>query len=124
MLHRRCSSVSCILHVSSLTSSFYFAGPLDSPVDIQTVYLGLVLIIVVVSTGTSAPPQSSSSHRVFQGLFAFYQDAQVDSVMAGFKALTPSRANVLRDGQVIEIDAGELVIGDVVKGTSAASWRL
>jgi magnesium-transporting ATPase (P-type) len=37
--------------------------------------------------------------------------------MAGFKALTPSRANVLRDGQVIEIDAGELVVGDVVKGT-------
>ncbi len=62
----------------------------------------------------SAPPQLSLS--IIPGFFAFYQEAQVDSVMAGFKALTPSRANVLRDGQVIEIDAGELVVGDVVKG--------
>jgi magnesium-transporting ATPase (P-type) len=104
----------------------FIAGPLASPVDYQTIYLGLVLIVVVLSTG----------------LFAFYQEAQVDAVMAGFKALTPSRANVVRDGQVpavlfatefqfafrscipvhvcpqvIEIDAGELVVGDVVKGT-------
>jgi hypothetical protein len=103
----------------------FIAGPLASPVDFQTIYLGLVLIVVVLSTG----------------LFAFYQEAQVDAVMAGFKALTPSRANVVRDGQVrgvlfatefqfafrncipahvcpqvIEIDAGELVVGDVVKG--------
>jgi hypothetical protein len=82
----------------------FIAGPLDSPPDFQvqsfiyiythlplyiytvhqTIYLGLVLIVVVLSTG----------------LFAFYQEAQVDAVMAGFKALTPSRANVVRDGQV------------------------
>ncbi len=62
----------------------FIAGPLDSPVDLQTIYLGVVLIVVVLSTG----------------LFAFYQEAQVDAVMAGFKALTPSRANVVRDGQV------------------------
>ena len=62
----------------------------------------------------------------------------MDSVMAGFKALTPSRANVLRDGQVprarrmlhkstngrqvIEIDAGELVVGDIVKGQARISF--
>ena len=70
----------------------WIAGPLTSPVDYQTIYLGVVLIIVVLSTG----------------LFAFFQERKSDAVMAGFKALTPSRANVLRDGQVIDIDAGDV----------------
>ena len=75
----------------------FIVGPISNPVDYQTVYLGVVLIIVVITTG----------------LFVFFQESKSDSVMAGFKALAPSICNVLRDGQLIEIDAKELVVGDI-----------
>ncbi len=75
----------------------FIVGPISKPVDYQTIYLGIVLVIVVVSTG----------------FFAWWQERKSDSVMAGFKALTPSRCNVMRDGQVIEMDAKDLVVGDV-----------
>jgi sodium/potassium-transporting ATPase subunit alpha len=75
----------------------FIVGPISHPIDYQTIYLGIVLVIVVVSTG----------------FFAWWQERKSDSVMAGFKALTPARCNVVRDGQVIEIDAKELVQGDI-----------
>ena len=75
----------------------FVVGPITHPVDYQTIYLGVVLVIVVVSTG----------------FFAWWQERKSDSVMAGFKALTPARCNVMRDGQVIEMDAKDLVIGDI-----------
>jgi magnesium-transporting ATPase (P-type) len=75
----------------------FIVGPISQPIDYQTIYLGVVLIIVVVSTG----------------FFAWWQERKSDSVMAGFKALTPARCNVVRDGQVIEIDAKDLVQGDI-----------
>lgn len=75
----------------------FIVGPISEPIDYPTVYLGVVLIIVVITTG----------------LFVFYQESKSESVMAGFKALTPSICNVLRDGQVIQIDARDLVVGDI-----------
>jgi len=75
----------------------FIVGPLTNPIDFQTIYLGIVLVIVVLSTG----------------FFAWWQERKSDSVMAGFKALTPARCNVMRDGQVIEMDAKELVKGDI-----------
>jgi magnesium-transporting ATPase (P-type) len=75
----------------------FIVGPLTSPIDYQSIYLGIVLVIVVLSTG----------------FFAWWQERKSDSVMAGFKALTPSRCNVMRDGQVIEMDAKDLVVGDI-----------
>ncbi len=75
----------------------FIVGPISHPIDYQTIYLGIVLVIVVVSTG----------------FFAWWQERKSDSVMAGFKALTPARCNVVRDGQVIEIDAKDLVQGDI-----------
>jgi len=75
----------------------FIVGPISVPVDYQTIYLGVVLVIVVISTG----------------FFAWWQERKSDSVMAGFKALTPARCNVMRDGQVIEMDAKDLVIGDI-----------
>jgi cation transport ATPase len=75
----------------------FIVGPISEPIDWQTIYLGIVLVIVVVSTG----------------FFAWWQERKSDSVMAGFKALTPARCNVVRDGQVIEMDAKELVAGDI-----------
>jgi hypothetical protein len=62
----------------------FIVGPISTPVDEQTIYLGVVLIFVVISTG----------------FFTFYQEWKSDSAMASFKALTPSRCKVLRDGQV------------------------
>jgi magnesium-transporting ATPase (P-type) len=75
----------------------FIVGPLTNPIDYQSIYLGIVLVVVVLSTG----------------FFAWWQERKSDSVMAGFKALTPSRCNVMRDGQVIEMDAKELVVGDI-----------
>jgi hypothetical protein len=75
----------------------FIVGPISHPIDYQTIYLGIVLVIVVVSTG----------------FFAWWQERKSDSVMAGFKALTPARCNVVRGGQVIEMDAKDLVAGDI-----------
>jgi sodium/potassium-transporting ATPase subunit alpha len=75
----------------------FIVGPISKPVDEQTIYLGIVLIIVVITTG----------------FFVFYQESKSDSVMAGFKALTPTICNVIRDGQIMQIDAKSLVIGDI-----------
>lgn len=75
----------------------FVVGPLTNPIDYQTIYLGIVLVVVVLSTG----------------FFAWWQERKSDSVMAGFKALTPARCNVMRDGQVIEMDAKDLVVGDI-----------
>jgi hypothetical protein len=75
----------------------FIVGPISHPIDYQTIYLGIVLVIVVISTG----------------FFAWWQERKSDSVMAGFKALTPARCNVVRAGQVIEMDAKDLVVGDI-----------
>jgi ABC-type branched-subunit amino acid transport system ATPase component len=77
----------------------WIVANLSDPVDSQTNFLGYVLVAVVV----------------FTGVFAFFQEAKSDKVMEGFKALTPSRCHVIRDGAVIECAAGDLVIGDVVE---------
>lgn len=40
---------------------------------------------------------------------------KADSVLAGFLKLSPSTADTLRDGSYVEINAQDLVIGDVVR---------
>jgi len=66
--------------------------------DTSFLYLAIVLIIVVVTTGC----------------FAYYQDSKSSKLMEGFKKLIPQEALVLRDGQKIKVDASLLVVGDVV----------
>lgn len=67
--------------------------------DGENLTLGIVLAAVVVVTG----------------IFSFYQEFKSDTVMAGFLKLSETEAEVLRDGKYIQINAAEIVKGDVIK---------
>lgn len=51
---------------------------------------------------------------VINGLFAFAQEHRADRAAERLRDLLPCRATVMRDGKSVEIDASELVVGDVV----------
>jgi sodium/potassium-transporting ATPase subunit alpha len=46
--------------------------------------------------------------------FSFWQETRVEQAMAAFREMLAPRARVLRDGDEKEIDAAEVVIGDVI----------
>jgi len=48
------------------------------------------------------------------GAFAFVQESRAERTAEGLKDLLPRRAVVVRDGRRDEIDAGDLVVGDLV----------
>ena len=48
------------------------------------------------------------------GLFAFFQEYRAERAAERLRDLLPRRATVLRDGEVAEVDARGLVVGDVV----------
>ncbi|XP_053546839.1 potassium-transporting ATPase alpha chain 2-like [Bombina bombina] len=70
----------------------------DPTVSKDNLWLAIILIAVVVMTA----------------LFAYYQEAKSTNIMAGFKNMVPQQAMVLREGKRIEINAEELVVGDIV----------
>jgi sodium/potassium-transporting ATPase subunit alpha len=47
-------------------------------------------------------------------LFSFWQERRAERAMAAFRGMLSPRARVLRDGVEIEMDAADLVVGDVV----------
>ena len=51
---------------------------------------------------------------VVSGLFTFYQENKSSKIMESFAKMIPPKARVLREGKVIDIDAAELVVGDIV----------
>ena len=51
---------------------------------------------------------------VINGLFSFFQEYRAERAAERLRDLLPRRATVLRDGEPVEIDAGELVVGDLV----------
>jgi magnesium-transporting ATPase (P-type) len=51
---------------------------------------------------------------VINGLFAFAQEYRAERAAERLRDLLPRRATVMRDGKSVEIDASELVVGDVV----------
>lgn len=51
---------------------------------------------------------------VVNGLFAFAQETRAEHAAERLRDLLPRRARVLRDGQPLELDASELVVGDIV----------
>jgi len=51
---------------------------------------------------------------VVSGLFTYYQENQSSKVMESFAKMIPPKARVLRNGKVAEVDAVDLVIGDIV----------
>jgi magnesium-transporting ATPase (P-type) len=70
-----------------------------TPDDIQTLALGVVLVLIVLVTST----------------FQLVEEMKSDSVVAALKAMSPTRVWVYRDGSLIDTDAVSLVPGDVVK---------
>jgi calcium-translocating P-type ATPase len=51
---------------------------------------------------------------VVNGIFAFVQERRASEAAARLRSMLPRRARVVRAGRRIEIDAAELVVGDIV----------
>jgi sodium/potassium-transporting ATPase subunit alpha len=64
----------------------------------DNLYLGIVLAVVVNITS----------------IFTYFQEAKSDKTMEQFKNFLPPLALVHREGKVSEIDATELVVGDLI----------
>ncbi|NXA44114.1 ATP4A ATPase, partial [Eudromia elegans] len=62
-------------------------------------YLAIALIAVVVVTGC----------------FGYYQEFKSTNIIASFKNLVPQQATVIREGDKLQIDANQIVVGDVVE---------
>jgi len=69
------------------------------PEDPANLYLGIVLAVVVTITG----------------VFGYYQESKSSDIMASFSKLKPKDTAVYRDGKMNEIDARDLVPGDLLK---------
>ncbi|KAK2512112.1 hypothetical protein Q9966_016468 [Columba livia] len=65
----------------------------------DNLYLAIALIAVVVVTGC----------------FGYYQEFKSTNIIASFKNLVPQQATVIREGGKLQINANELVVGDVVE---------
>ncbi|XP_075697041.1 LOW QUALITY PROTEIN: potassium-transporting ATPase alpha chain 1 [Rhinoderma darwinii] len=65
----------------------------------DNLYLAVTLIAVVVVTGC----------------FGYYQEFKSTNIIASFKNLVPQQATVLRDGEKFQINANQLVVGDLVE---------
>ncbi|XP_006168897.1 sodium/potassium-transporting ATPase subunit alpha-4 isoform X1 [Tupaia chinensis] len=64
----------------------------------DNMYLGLVLAFVVIITGC----------------FSYSQEAKSSRIMESFKNMVPQQALVIRGGEKIQINAHEVVVGDLV----------
>nr|prf H/K ATPase:SUBUNIT=alpha [Xenopus laevis] len=65
----------------------------------DNLYLAITLIAVVVVTGC----------------FGYYQEFKSTNIIASFKNLVPQQATVVRDGDKFQINANQLVVGDLVE---------
>ncbi|XP_041336307.1 potassium-transporting ATPase alpha chain 1-like, partial [Pyrgilauda ruficollis] len=65
----------------------------------DNLYLAVALIAVVVVTGC----------------FGYYQEFKSTNIIASFRSLVPQQATVVRAGQVLQVNAAELVVGDLVE---------
>ncbi|MBN3322248.1 AT1A2 ATPase, partial [Atractosteus spatula] len=70
----------------------------DEPAN-DNLYLGVVLAAVVIITGC----------------FSYYQEAKSSRIMDSFKNMVPQQALVIRDGEKLQINAEEVVLGDLVE---------
>ncbi|KAK3513798.1 hypothetical protein QTP70_028881, partial [Hemibagrus guttatus] len=70
----------------------------DEPSN-DNLYLGVVLAAVVIITGC----------------FSYYQEAKTSRIMDSFKNMVPQQALVIREGEKKQINAEEVVLGDLVE---------
>ncbi|KAI4558671.1 hypothetical protein MJT46_013313 [Ovis ammon polii x Ovis aries] len=91
----------CLMWVAAAICLIAFAIQ-ASEGDLTTddnLYLALALIAVVVVTGC----------------FGYYQEFKSTNIIASFKNLVPQQATVIRDGDKFQINADQLVVGDLVE---------
>ena len=62
------------------------------------IYIGIALLVVVILNST----------------FTFIQEYQAEKIMASFRQLIPPKARVLRNNEIAEILASDIVVGDVI----------
>lgn len=67
--------------------------------EVDNLYLGIVLTAVVIITG----------------LFSYFQERKSSQLMESFKNMMPSYTTAVRDGSPTEVNALQLVAGDVVQ---------
>ncbi|OWK49548.1 Potassium-transporting ATPase alpha chain 1, partial [Lonchura striata] len=65
----------------------------------DNLYLAVALMAVVVVTGC----------------FGYYQEFKSTNIIASFRSLVPQQATVVRAGQTLQVNAAELVRGDLVE---------
>ena len=66
--------------------------------DRGNLVLGVVLLAVVLITGT----------------FSYFQEFRSEKVMEKFLSMLPQRTSAVRDGERVEVDVINLVVGDIV----------
>jgi len=82
-----------------VAAALCFIAVLIDTSQIEYLYLGVVLAGVTFLTG----------------IFSYYQDAQADAAMEGFKNMLPPTVEVVRDGKIQKLPARELAKGDLIK---------
>lgn len=65
----------------------------------DNLYLGIVLTLVVV----------------ISSCFSYFQEAKSSKIMESFKNIVPQQALVIREGETVQINAEELVTGDLIE---------
>jgi sodium/potassium-transporting ATPase subunit alpha len=96
LLHELTTFFSLMLWVGGILC--FVAYALDKS-DKSNMYLGIVLFVVVLTTG----------------IITFFQNAKSDSIMEGFKNFIPPKCRVIRNGKEDLIMATKLTLGDIVK---------
>uniref|UniRef100_A0A671UA17 Sodium/potassium-transporting ATPase subunit alpha n=1 Tax=Sparus aurata TaxID=8175 RepID=A0A671UA17_SPAAU len=91
----------CLMWVAAIICFIAFGIELSQGnlTSFDDLYLAITLIAVVVVTGC----------------FGYYQEFKSTNIIASFKNLVPQQAVVIRDGQKNQINAYELVVGDLVE---------
>uniref|UniRef100_A0A671P4Q0 Sodium/potassium-transporting ATPase subunit alpha n=1 Tax=Sinocyclocheilus anshuiensis TaxID=1608454 RepID=A0A671P4Q0_9TELE len=92
---------SILLWIGAILCFFAYgiqAATEDEPVN-DNLYLGVVLSAVVIITGC----------------FSYYQEAKSSRIMDSFKNMVPQQALVIREGEKFQINAEEVVQGDLVE---------
>uniref|UniRef100_A0A8C6XX32 Sodium/potassium-transporting ATPase subunit alpha n=1 Tax=Naja naja TaxID=35670 RepID=A0A8C6XX32_NAJNA len=74
------------------------AGTEEDP-SRDNLYLGIVLAAVVIITGC----------------FSYYQEAKSSKIMESFKNMVPQQALVIREGEKMQLNAEDVVVGDLVE---------
>lgn len=71
----------------------------EEKVPADNLYLGVVLAAVVVITG----------------IFEYYQEGKASSLMKSFAKMQPKESKVRRNGEMVVLEARELVRGDIIQ---------